>query len=35
MSSEPFKGVCSAAGFISQRETSVGTRNNVLLVLRP
>ena len=32
---EPFKGVCSAAGFTSQKETSVGTRNNVLLVSRP
>ena len=32
MRPEPFKEVCSAAGFMSQRETSVGTRNNILLV---
>ena len=31
---EPFKGVYSVAGFTSQRETSVGIRNNVLLILR-
>ena len=30
-----FKGVCSAARFTSQREPSVGARNNVLLVSRP
>ena len=32
MRPEPFKGACSAAVFMSQRETSVGTRNNILLV---
>ena len=32
---EPFKRVCSASGFTSQRETLVGIRNNVLLVLKP
>ena len=32
---EPFKGVCSAAGFTSQRKTSVGTRDNILLESRP
>ena len=31
---EPFKKICSAAGFISQRKASVGTRNNILQVLR-
>ena len=34
MRPEVFKGVCSAAGFTSQRETSIGNRNNILLVLR-
>ena len=32
---KPFKGVYSAAEFTSRKETSVGTRNNVLLVSRP
>ena len=32
---EPFIRICSAAGFTSQRETSVDTRNNVLRVSRP
>ena len=32
MRTEPFKEFCSAAGFTSKRETSVGNRNNVLLV---
>ena len=30
----PFKGVCSAAGSMFQREKSVYTRNNILLVSR-
>ena len=31
----PFKGVRSAAGFTSQREISIGTKNNVLLISKP
>ena len=33
--SETFKGACSAVGSTSQRQTSVGTRNNLLLASRP
>ena len=32
---EPFKGVCSAARFMSQRETFVVTKNSALFLSRP